>query len=453
MLQNTRATPKGAPRPLGTPIRERLDLTAMDRPLERPLFRRSRLITAGFVLAGLAAVTAGYVRYGLMRSVTIGADRVTIGTVRAGVFREYIPIDGSIEPRETVYLDAVDGGQVTEVLVEEGALVTAGQPLVRLNNANLQLQVLNSEAQLSEQLDRLTSTKVQFEQSRLNHSRDLIDAGFQTEKARQNLGRLNALASSGAVRRADIDDAKLEFDRQQELLAALTHAKEVDESLQRQQIEQVDRLVAGLNRNLAIARQNLDNLTIKAPFDGQLTALQAHLGESKLLGQRIGQIDRIDGYKVVALVDEHYLQRVLIGQHATPDPDATLPLEQGFNVVKVYPEVRDRQFKVDLAFEGRVPASVRRGQSVPLRLQIGGERRGLLLDNGAFYDDSGGQWAFVLASDGSLARRRSVRLGRRNLEQVEVLQGLAAGDRVIVSSYDGLKDTNRVELRPKQQRD
>jgi HlyD family secretion protein len=454
MLRTTRETPKpgSGPRPLGSPLRERIDLTAMDRPLERQLVTRSRAMTAGLVLLAVAALAAGYVRYGLTRSVQVGAERVAIGTVRAGVFREYIPIDGSIEPRETVYLDAVDGGQVTQVMVEEGALVKAGQPLVRLNNANLQLQVLNSEAQLSEQLDRLTSTKVQFEQSRLNHSRDLIDAGFQTEKARQNLGRLNALAGSGAVRRADIDDAKLEFERQQGLLVALTHAKEVDESLQRQQIEQVDRLVSGLNRNLAIARQNLDNLVIKAPFDGQLTTLQAHLGESKLVGQRIGQIDRIDGYKVVALVDEHYLQRVLIGQHATPDPDATLPLEQGFSVMKVYPEVRDRQFKVDLAFEGHVPASVRRGQSVPLRLQIGGDRHGLILDNGAFYDDSGGQWAFVLIGDGSIARRRSVRLGRRNLEQVEVLQGLAAGDRVIVSTYDGLKDTDRVELRPKQPR-
>jgi HlyD family secretion protein len=148
----------------------------------------------------------------------------------------------------------------------------------------------------------------------------------------------------------------------------------------------------------------------------------------------------------VALVDEHYLQRVLIGQHASPDPDATLPQTQGLTVMKVYAEVRDRQFKVDLAFDGGIPAGVRRGQSVPLRLQIGGDRHGLILENGAFYDDSGGQWAFVLTADGRLAQRRSIRLGRRNQEQVEVLEGLARGDRVIVSSYDGLKDMDRIEL-------
>jgi HlyD family secretion protein len=446
MLRATRDPPETTTRLSRDPLLGRIDLTAMDRPLERRWVTRSRAVTASIALLALGAATAGYIRYGLTRNLRISADRVVVGTVRAGVFQEYIPIDGSVEPRETVYLDAINGGQVTQVLVEEGAFVKAGQPLVTLSNANLQLQVLNSEAQLSEQLDRLTGTKLQFEQTRLTHARDLIDARFQTEKARQTLARLVPLGNSGVVRRADLEEARLEFDRQQGLLTELVHAQQVDETLQKQQIEQVDRLVTSLNRNLEIARQNLDNLTLKAPFDGQLTTLQAHLGESKLAGQRLGQIDRIDGYKVVAVVDEHYLQRVRMGQHATPDPDATMPIKQGFTVMKVYPEVRDRQFKVDLAFDGGAPAAVRRGQSVPLRLQIGGERRGLILDNGAFYDDTGGQWGFVLNEDGTVAHRRSIRLGRRNLEQVEVLQGLAAGERVIVSSYDGWKDADGIEL-------
>lgn len=449
MLRATRETPSVAPHAAPLP-EEAVVLSAMDRPLERRKLTRRSAVTAGIVLLGLGALTSGYIRYALTRAVHASAERIVIGTVRAGVFREYIPIDGSVEPRETVYLDAVNGGEVTQVLVEEGALVKAGQPLVTLSNANLQLQVLNSEAQLSEQLDRLTGTKLQFEQTRLTHARDLIDARFQTERARQALARLVPLGASGVVRRADLDDAKLEFDRQQGLLTELIRAQSVDETLQKQQIEQVDRLVTSLNRNLQVARQNLDNLTLKAPFDGQLTTLQAHLGESKLLGQRIGQVDRIDGSKVVALVDEHYLQRVVMGQHATPDPDATVPIRQGFTVTKVYPEVRDRQFKVDLAFDGGAPAAVRRGQSVPLRLQIGGERRGLVLENGSFYDDSGGQWAFVLDADGTTAYRRSIRLGRRNLEQVEVLQGLSAGDRVIVSTYDGWKDANRIQLNKKR---
>jgi HlyD family secretion protein len=449
MLRTTRDPPETSARPPRESPVGRIELTAMDRPLKRHWMTRSRAMAVGIVLLGLGAAAVAYVRYGLTHSVRISAERVMVGTVRVGIFSEYIPIDGSVEPRETVYLDAINGGEVTQVLVEEGALVKAGQPLVTLSNANLQLQVLNSEAQLSEQLDRLTSTKLQFEQTRLTHARDLIDSRFQTEKARQTLARLVPLGNSGVVRRADLEDAKLEYDRQQGLLAELTRAQQVDESLQRQQIEQVDRLVANLNRNLTVARQNLDHLTLKAPFDGQVTTLQAHVGESKLVGQRIGQIDRIDGDKVVAVVDEHYLQRVLIGQHAMPDPDATLPLNQGFTVMKVYPEVRDRQFKVDLTFDGGAPAAVRRGQSVPLRLQIGGERHGLIVDNGPFYEDGGGQWAFVLNEDGTIAHHRSIRLGRRNQEQVEVLQGLVAGERIIVSSYDGWKDADRIDLKKK----
>jgi len=436
----------GALPPRGS-VRAWGDLSAMDRPLERTWVTRSRVVAACALLFATGALASAYVRYGLVRSVHIRADRVVVATVGTGLFREFIPVDGTVEPRQTVYLDAVDGGQVAQVLVEEGALVKAGEPLVRLSNTTLQLEVLNSDAQLSEQLDRLTSTKLQFEQSRLAHARDLIDARFQTEQAAHNLERLSKLAGSGVVRRADLEDAQLELDRQKELLVALTHAQEVDESLQSKQIEQLDRTVTGLEQNLALARQNLDNLTIRAPFAGQLTTLEAHLGESKRPGQRIGQVDRLDGYKVVALIDEHYLPRVSIGQHATPDPDATLPAAQHLTVIKVYPEVNDRQFKVDLAFDGGAPPSVRRGQSVPLRLQIGGERRGLILANGPFYDDSGGEWAFVLDHDGDVARRRIIRLGRRNFEQVEVLEGLRAGDRVIISSYDGWKDADRIELR------
>lgn len=425
----------------------RLDLSAMDRPLTPQRITRPRVLAAVAALLGLGGLGTAYVRYGLVRTVSLPAGRVLVATVSPGVFREFIPISGTVQPRETVYLDAVDGGQVAEVMVEEGALVRAGEPLVRLASANLQLQVLNSEAQLSQQLDRLASTRLQFEQARLTHERELIEARFQVEQARKNLERLRPLAGTGVVRRADLEDAALQLTRQEETLAAVTRARLQDESLQQQQIQLLDRSVAGLDRNLAIARASLDNLVIKAPFDGQLTTLSAHRGESKLPGQRIGQIDRIDGYKVEAMVDEHYLPRVAIGQPATPDPDAPLPANQHLRVTKVYAEVRDRQFKVDLTFEEHPPATVRRGQSMPLRLQIGGERRGLLIANGPFYDDSGGAWAFVLGREGAVARRRSIRLGRRNLEQVEVLQGLTAGDRVIVSSYEGLKDADRIELR------
>ena len=430
-------------------------LSSMDRRVERRWWTRERLIGSAFAGVAFAALAAGYVRYGTARTLTVSAVRVVLSTVRAGDFLEYIPVSGSVEPRETVYLDAVDGGQVAEVYVEEGAFVKAGQPLVKLANAALELQVLNSEAQLSEQLDRLASAKLQFAQSRLTHARELIDATYQADEAAKRLARLNALAGTGVVARADVEDAKLEADRLKGLAAAEVEARDVDESLLRDQVVEIDRLVEGMRRNLTIAKQNLDHLVIRAPFDGQLTQLDAHLGESKATGQRIGQVDRTDGFKVEALIDEHYLQRVTIGEVATTEPDSDTPPAR-FVVAKVYPQVTERQFKVDLLPHESARASprtpdprlrgLRRGETVQLRLDIGGERKGLVLANGPFYDDTGGQWVFVLPRGGNVARRRAVELGRRNVEQVEVLGGLTAGERVIVSSYVTFKGIDRITL-------
>jgi HlyD family secretion protein len=447
----------------------RVPLAPMDRPIEQRRLTRGRIIGAALALLGVLAAAFGYARYGTARTLTLRADRVVLATVRAGDFLEYIPVTGTVQPRETVYLDAVDGGQVAQLYVEEGAFVKAGQPLVRLENAGLQLQVLNSEAEVSEQLDRLAAAKLQFAQSRLTHARELIDAEYQADEAQKRFARLAALAGSGIVKRADIEDARLELERMQRLEAADVQARDVDEALQRGQVAEIDRLVAGMRANLAIAKQNLDHLVIRAPFDGQLTMLDAHLGESKAAGQRLGQVDRTDGFKVEALIDEHYLQRVAVGETSTTEPDSDSP-RQSFTVAKVYPQVTDRQFKVDLlpiaaqsptgalgtpgaAILADAPRAVnsssqgfRRGETLQLRLDIGAERKGLVVTNGPFYDDSAGQWVFVLPRGGNVALRRRVELGRRNLEQVEVLGGLSPGERVIVSSYESFKGIDRITL-------
>ncbi|HTE43087.1 MAG TPA: HlyD family efflux transporter periplasmic adaptor subunit [Steroidobacteraceae bacterium] len=421
---------------------EAMSVSAMDRRVAQPFLTKPRMIVIAGALLFVSAVGYGYVRYGLQRTLSMDTERLVISSVQPGSFHDYIPITGNVQPRETVFLDAVDGGQVMQLLVEEGAVVTAGQPLVRLNNTNLQLQVINSEAQLSEQLNRLTSTKLSFEQSRLRNARDLIDMQFQVEQSSQRLRRMESLDGTGAIKRSDIEDSQLDLKRLRDLLGAAINAKEIDEGLQIEQITQVNRTIAQLNKNLSLARQNLDNLTIKAPIAGQLTSLEAHAGESKRPGERIGQIDQIDTYKVEALVDEHYLSRAAVGQDATAEIEG---VTRRLQLTKLYSEVRERQFKVDLKFIDDMPRTVRRGQSLQLRLAIGASSQGLVVANGPFYEDTGGQWAFVVR--GSLAERRPVKLGRRNPESVEVLEGLAADDRVITSSYESLKDFTRIELR------
>jgi HlyD family secretion protein len=269
--------------------------------------------------------------------------------------------------------------------------------------------------------------------------------GFQVEQAGQRLKRMQSVVDTGAIKRSDVEDAELDLRRLRDLLEAAKEARRVDESLQVEQITQVNKTIAQLDKNLSIARQNLDNLTIKAPIAGQLTSLEAHPGESKRPGERIGQIDQIDTYKVEALVDEHYLPRAAVGQEATAEIDGR---EYRLQLAKLYSEVRERQFKVDLTFNGDVPKSVRRGQSLQLRLAIGASSEGLVVANGPFYEDTGGQWAFVV--EGSQAERRAIKLGRRNPESVEVLEGLRADDRVITSSYESLKDFTRIDLRGEQ---
>jgi HlyD family secretion protein len=415
----------------------------MDRRVPTRWFTPPRLAAIALSLAVAAAGVLAYVRYGLVRTLSVETQRIVISPVTEGSFHDYVPVTGNVQPRETVYLDAVDGGQVTQVLVEEGAMVAQGQAIVRLNNTNLQLQVINSEAQLSEQLNRLTSTRLTFEQTKLAHARELIDVQFQIDQARQRLARIEPLAGSGAIKMADLEDTRLEIARLERLKTELTHATKVDAELQREQIEQLDRTVKGLNANLDLARQNLDNLVIKAPIAGHLTSLDAHLGESKLPGQRLGQVDQVDGFKVVTLIDEHYLARVTAGQNAAADIGG---VKHRMRLMKVYPEVRERQFKADLLFLDATPSSVRRGQTLQLRLEIGASSTGLIVANGAFYEDTGGQWAFMLVDD-STVERRPVRFGRRNPEQVEVLDGLRAGERIITSSYETMKQFDRIDLR------
>lgn len=439
------AVPQLRPRPDEPDVDPDIDVSPMDRRVDSTWVTRGRLAVIALCIALAAVVIFAWLRYGVARTLVIDADRVVISTVEPGVFHDYIPVTGNVQPRETVYLDAVDGGQVAEIMTEEGAMVTAGQPLVRLTNTNLQLQVINSEAQLSEQLNRLTSTTLQFEQTRLTHARELIDVQFQIEKSAQQLARIRTLATTGAVKRADIEDAELELARLERWKTAVGHAAAVDEKLQKEQIQQLDLAVNGLSRNLDLTRMNLENLVIKAPIGGHLTSLDAHLGESKGTGQRLGQVDQVESSKVVALVDEHYLDRVSVGQSASAEIGSE---RHAMELVKVYPEVKERQFKVDLAFTGATPDSVRRGQTLQLRLELGASSNdGLVVANGPFYEDTGGQWAFVVSASGGDAQRRIVKLGRRNPENVEVLEGLAKGERVITSGYESLQEFDRIEFK------
>jgi HlyD family secretion protein len=372
----------------------------------------------------------------------VGAERVTVSPVAYDTFREYIPVTGNVVPRTTVYLDAIEGGQITAVHVEEGAFVTAGQPLVTFKNTNLELQVIGAEAQLTEQLNSLSTTRQNLEQSKLRNQRELIEIEYQIDRLTRELARRQPLVATGGVTKGQIDDLEAELTRYRSLRSPVEQQVRLDEEFGANQLVRMSEALDAMNKSLAIARDNLGNLVIVAPIDGQLTSLEANAGESKARGQRVGQVDELDAFKVSAFVDEFYLSRVALGQLAEVEIDGKSYV---LEVSKEYPGVRDRQFEIDLKFSGDAPP-IRRGQTVRMRLEIGQPADTLVLANGAFYDDTGGQWVFVVDESGDFATRRDVRFGRRNPEGVEVLEGLRDGERVITSSYDSFERFDRIQF-------
>jgi HlyD family secretion protein len=430
------------------PAQDEQKFSAMDRRVEtKPRWRRWLLLGAGAAVL-LATCVALYARYALTRSVTVREASVVIAPVKRETFTEYVPATAVVEPRKTAYLDAVEGGQVAEVLVEEGAFVTRGQVLLKLKNTSLQLETLGRQAQLMEQLDRLNQTILSFEQARITHQRDLIDFGAQIESLTQRQQRREALRGSGTVSQEELAELAIDLDKTRKLQAAAIEARDLDEKFTNGQLAELRGSIKTTRENLEMASETLQSLSVKAPITGQLTALDAELGAAKAPGQRIGQIDDSTAYKVEAGVDEFYLGRVKPGQSATAQSDGrTWKLE----VAKVHPQVTERRFKVDLYFTaGAAPEGLRRGQSMEVRLEVGAPSRGLVTANGPFFEETGGNWVFVLPPTGNVAQRRPVRLGRRNPEQIEVLAGLAEGERIISSGYERLRRFDRIEIKPEK---
>ena len=419
-------------------------LSPMDRRIAQPRLRTRMLLIAGTLLVAAISALTLYLRFSLRRTLTIDADHVVLSSVELGTFHDYIPATGTVVPRDIAYIDAVEGGQVEAVLAEEGALVNAGQPLVRLKNTSLRLEVLGRESQLLEQLDRLNAELLAFQQSRLEHQRALVDSRAQIEEGARLLARRQALKAAGLIPTADLENSETELQRLRGQQSALLDARALDEKFENGQVAGATQAIATIRRNLSMMGASLEALTVRAPFAGRLTSLEAQLGESKLPGQRIGQIDGAGAYKIEAGLDEFYLQRVAVGQPGTAQIDGR---DYRLHVAKTYSQVLKREFKVDLWFDDPAPTGLRRGQTLQLRLGAGESDRRLLLANGEFLNATGGTWAFVLVPDSDTAVRRTIHIGQRNPATVEILSGLSRGERVITSGYDGFTDFDRIRLR------
>ena len=414
--------------------------SGMDRRIEstsrRPLF------VAAAVVGVIALLWLAWSTVDSGTSFTLDGQRIRIATVSTGRYEDYIPLRASVEPERTVYLDAIEGGRVEAVLVEEGSLVEAGQALIELSNTSLQLDVIAREAEISEQLNNLRNTELAIEQNRLKLKSDLIEIDYQVVRLSRLVERYEALEGKQFVSKNEYDDSRDELEYWKNRRTVTRESQVQDEKIRLAQIDQLRSSVAQLEKNLTLAHANLDNLTIRAPRSGNLTSLNAEIGESKARGERLGQIDDIERFKATAMVNEFYLSRVRIGQRALLTLNNS---DYELEVSKIYPEVQSAQFEVDLRFVGDAPGDIRRGQTLQLRLVLGDSSdQAVLLPNGAFYNDTGGAWVFVLDANGTSALRRDVQLGRRNPNMIEVEGGLLPGDRVVISSYAGFINIDRL---------
>lgn len=393
------------------------------------------------ILLVLLIIFAGYMIASKSTGKVLSVDnsRIVVSKVTSGVFEDFIPIRGRVTPAKTVYLDAIEGGRVEKILVEDGASLTTGNLIVELSNASLQLSVLGNETRVAEQLNNMRSIELNLEQNRLQHKRNIVDIKHQIKLLTRQVERSQSLIETGAITQSKMEDTEDTLTWYQDRLALTIESQQSDARMQGEQLTFLKDTSRRLESNLAISRQNLDNMNVKAPVAGKLSGFNVEVGQSIARGERLGQIDTPNDYKLTAFIDEFYLGRVDIGQTASYQ-------DYSLVIAKVYPQVQNGQFEVDFKFSDEQPKGIRRGQTIQIKLTLGDASEALLIPNGAFFQDTGGKWIFVVSPNGSEAVKRNVRLGRRNNQFIEVIEGLELGEQVVTSPYSSYQEMQRLNF-------
>lgn len=374
----------------------------------------------------------------------VDGSTILTGTARQGEFNDYIRVSGQVQPMTTVQLSPTEGGNVQRIVVEEGSHVNEGDVIVVLGNENLDMQILNSEAELAEKENILRNTMISMEQQKLSVRQEKLSLQIEVRRARRAYEQNKALYEEKLIAKEEYLKASEDYELAKDKLELVTDRERQDSLYRSVQIAQMHESLENMRLNMNMIRRRKENLSVKAPISGELGLLDVELGQSVAAGAKIGQINNLDSYKIEAQIDEHYIDRVAPGLEATFERQN----EKYSSVIrKVYPEVRDGKFKADFRFEGQQPENIRTGQTYYLNLQLGQSAEAILIPRGSFYQNTGGKWVYVLNADGTKATKRSVRIGRQNPQYYEVLEGVAPGDRVIISSYDSLGDKDELIIK------
>jgi HlyD family secretion protein len=371
-------------------------------------------------------------------------DKVTLSTVEKGEFKDYISLIGTVEPNVTIFLDVEEGGKVIEKVIDEGEMVKKGDIIVKLKNSDLNLQILNSESSLAYQSNELRNTLISMEQQKISNKQQLLSIDYEIVKLKRNYEQNKTLYEKGFISKEEYLISKSNFEYA-EKDRELKYEKMVQDSIFREnQKLNMNSSLQNMQQNLRLVRERLENLNIKAPEDGQLGSLDVEIGQSLNKGQRIGQLHILDNFKVVAEVDEHYIDRVKRDLSASFERQDK---QFGIDVKKVYPEVRDGRFKVDLQFRSETPENLRTGQTYHIKLELGEPVQAVLVPRGGFFQSTGGQWIFVVDPSGKFAVKRNIQIGRQNPVYYEVIEGLQPNEQVITSGYELFGTNDRVEFK------
>lgn len=371
-------------------------------------------------------------------------DKLTIAEVSQAEFKDYISIVGTVEPKTTIYMDVEEGGKVIEKLIDEGELVKKGDVILRLINNDLKLQILNTESSLAYQANELRNTLINMEQQKISNKQNILSIDTDIIRQKRQYEQNLLLFEKGFISKEDYLRSKEDYDLSVQD-RQLRYQRMVQDSIFREnQKIQMNSSLNNMKQNLEMVRERLENLNIKAPADGQLGSLDIEIGQSISRGERIGQLHILNNFKVLAEVDEHYIDRVRRNLSASMQRNNQ---EFILKAKKVYPEVRDGRFKVDLIFDGKSPENLRTGQTYHIKLELGQPTDALLLPRGGFFQSTGGQWVFVLDESGQFATQRNIKIGRQNSQYFEVLEGLKTGEKVITSSYDTFGDNERIDFK------
>lgn len=419
-------------------------MDGMDRKIEKKGGLTRKVILYG-VITILVLFIAGIMIFGDKSSkYNVDISRLTIDEVKRDVFQDYITEQGIVEPIRTIYLDAVEGGRVEEILIDEGNMVNKGDVILRLSNNNLLLEITNNEAQVVRAVNELRTARLSMDQQKLANKQQIIQLSKQVTQEKRAYENNKKLYAEKHISQEEYDRSREAFEAS---LAQLDLVRENyrNDSLYRSiQISSLESSVESMEKSMGIIRKRLENLNVKAPVDGELATLNPEIGQVINYGTRVGTVNILDSYKLRVEIDEHYIARIQTGLKGECDfANASYPAK----IVKIYPEVQNGRFAVDMEFTDSIPGQIRIGQASRIRLQLGESKEGLLLAKGGFYNKTGGQWVFVLDPSGEFAEKREISIGRQNPRYYEVLDGLEAGEKVITSSYQNFADHDKLILK------